>query len=172
MWLNACGSAPRSSTPRGLLPPPNRASLSRPLLYFPKMIVSVYSVAYLGPVSCTKGSALGERAPMGLVPSWGPAWKAAHGTLWAAAQKRGEGLFHRGQRLHLLEEQRSEHSAMKPSPPQTGHLAMHLRLFISPASSHLAFGKFLKPLVTQFLHLSSGAMFISSFLAETVVEMK
>lgn len=61
---------------------------------------------------------------------------------------------------------------MKPSPPQTGHLGMHLSLFISPASSHLAFGKFLKPLVTQFLHLSSGAMFISSFLAETVVEMK
>lgn len=88
MWLNARGSAPKSSTPRGLLSPSTRASLSRPLLYFPKMIVSVYSVAYWGPVSCTKGSALAEQAPMGLVPSWGPAWKAARRTLWAAPQKR------------------------------------------------------------------------------------
>lgn len=90
MWLNAHGSAQKSSTPTGLLSPSTRASLSSPLLYFPKMIVSVYSVAYLGPVSCTKGSTLGERAPMGLAPSWGPAWKAACGTLWAAPQKRDE----------------------------------------------------------------------------------
>ena len=57
---------------------------------------------------------------------------------------------------------------MKPRPSQTGHPGMYLHLFISPASSHLAFGKFLKPLATQFLRLSSGAMFISSFLAETL----
>lgn len=48
---------------------PIPVSLSRPLLYFPKMTVSVYSVAYLGPVSCTEGSGLGDWAPVGLVSS-------------------------------------------------------------------------------------------------------
>ena len=33
------------------------------------MTVSVYSVAYLGPVSCTEGSGLGDWAPVGLVSS-------------------------------------------------------------------------------------------------------
>ena len=69
VWLNACGSAPMSSTPRGLLSPPTRASLSRPLLYFPKMIVSVYSVASLGPVSCKKGQPSESGPPRALFPA-------------------------------------------------------------------------------------------------------
>ena len=161
MRLNARVSAQKFSS-GGLLSPSTRVSLSCPLLYFPKMTVSVYSVAYLGPVSCTEGAALGKWAPVGLLSSL----ESITGTLWAAPQKRDEQMFHRGEWLHLLKEQRSEHWAVKPRPSQTDHLGMYLHLFISPASSHLAFGKFLKPLATQFLHRSSGAMFISSFLAE------